>query len=99
MKQVIVNFGINPCQIDDFSEKDKRSVIGSLHINPKSTIMMTDDELNHIKENYKGIYKFLTIIPDKKKIEYFVPINEIREKNSKKRKKKKKSGEFNPFKK
>lgn len=62
MPNVIVGHGVTPQQIDDFPSKCERSRKGALYIRPKSTVEMTNDELDHIKDKYKDLYKRLRVV-------------------------------------
>jgi len=48
-------------QVEGFPEKAKRSKKGSMHLRPRATIEMTDDELAHIKAEHKDIVKHMMV--------------------------------------
>jgi hypothetical protein len=53
---------IHPCQVDDFDAGVKRSVVGSLHIKPSSTLVLTADELAHIQNKHSDIASHFIIL-------------------------------------
>lgn len=67
MPHAVVGYGVTPCQVDEFPEKCERSRKGALYIRPRSSLTLTNDELEHIKAKYPHLYKKLRIVEDKPK--------------------------------
>lgn len=43
---------VGPLQVDDFPEGCKRERKGALHIRPSSTLVVSEDELAHLKKEH-----------------------------------------------
>ena len=69
MPQAIVGYGVTPCQVDGFPEKCERSRKGALYIRPRSSLILTNDELDFIKVKYPQLFKKLRIVEEPKKME------------------------------
>lgn len=52
MKMLIMYSGNYPIYAEGFSESCKRSCVGSLHLLPKKTITVTEEEYEHLKHSY-----------------------------------------------
>ena len=62
MALVQVPTGVATRQIDDFPAKCERSRKGALYIRPRSTLVLTTDEFNHLKAKHKDIARRLVVI-------------------------------------
>ena len=65
MALVMTRPGMPIAQVEGFPEKAKRSVKGALHLRPRATITVTDDEYAHIKEKRPDLFKHMTLLEKK----------------------------------
>ena len=69
MKKLIVYYGDTPQCVEGFAENCKRSCKGALHILPRKSTTITNDEFEHIKKSYKFMMKGLRVISEVKETE------------------------------
>ena len=62
MPLTVVGTRVLPCQIDDFPADCERSVKGSLHIKPGSSLSLSYDELAHIEEKHQSVFKCIRVV-------------------------------------
>ena len=62
MALVQVPIGVAARQIDDFPEGCKRSRKGALYVRPRSTMVLTSDELDHLKAKHKDVAGKLIVV-------------------------------------
>lgn len=79
MPQAIVGYGVTPCQVDGFPEKCERSRKGALYIRPRSSLTLTNDELDFIKVKYPNLFKKLRIVEDFQKKKASTVVEELPE--------------------
>lgn len=65
-KFLIVYYGDIPECVEGFKKDCERSCKGSLMIKPGRQMSVTEDELNHVKENHKHILPKLRILAEQK---------------------------------
>lgn len=62
MALVQVPIGVSACQVDDFPKDCKRSRKGALYIRPRSTLVLTPDELDHLKAKHGNVASKLIVV-------------------------------------
>lgn len=62
MALVQVPIGVTACQVDDFPKDCKRSRKGALYIRPRSTLVLTPDELDHLKAKHGSVASKLIVV-------------------------------------
>jgi hypothetical protein len=62
MALVQVPIGVSACQVDDFPKDCKRSRKGALYIRPRSTLVLTPDELDHLKAKHGSVASKLIVV-------------------------------------
>jgi hypothetical protein len=65
MPLVYTSLGTTPRQVDDFSEGCARSTAGALHFKPESTKVITDAELQHIRDSHPDFASRLVVLDTK----------------------------------
>ncbi len=64
MKKLIAYYGDSPVYVEGFSEDCARSCEGSVHVLPRKSVTVTDDEYDHIKEKYSWMLPKLKIVAE-----------------------------------
>ena len=64
-KFLIVYYGDAPECVEGFHKDAKRSCKGALHVAPGRKLTVTEDELSHLKANYKHMMPKLRILSEK----------------------------------
>lgn len=64
MKKLIVYYGDSPVCVEGFSESCKRSVKGAIHILPRKSVTVTEDEYQHILAKYDWMKSKMKVIAE-----------------------------------
>lgn len=64
MPQAIVGHGVTPQNVDDFPSNCARSRKGAVYVRPDSSLTLTNDELDHIKDKHPQLFKKLRVVEE-----------------------------------